>query len=74
MGAAYTHVSAKHFMLSPRTLDRYGQNDILPPRCNIGEFCPDEEDYCEPLVPVGGACQLNRDGELYSACTLREIF
>lgn len=42
---------------------RYGQNDILPPRCPIGEFCPDEEDHCRPLLPIGGACQLNRDGE-----------
>jgi len=43
---------------------RYGQDDILPPRCPEGSFCPDEESGCRPLVPVGGACQLNRDGEL----------
>lgn len=41
---------------------RYGQNDVLPPRCPVGEFCPDEEDHCRPLLPFGGACQLNRDG------------
>lgn len=41
---------------------RYGQFDILPPRCALDEFCPDEEDECRPLVEVGGACQLNRDG------------
>lgn len=45
-------------------LYRYGQNDILPPQCPIGEFCPDEEDHCRPLLPLGGACQLNRDGAL----------
>ncbi|GAA98141.1 hypothetical protein E5Q_04824 [Mixia osmundae IAM 14324] len=35
----------------------------LPPRCAAGTFCPDEGDGCLPLVPVGQACQLNRDDE-----------
>lgn len=45
----------------------YGQFDILPPRCALDQFCPDEEDECRPLIEVGGACQLNRDGECRSA-------
>lgn len=40
----------------------YGQNDTLPPFCGDGNFCPDEEDQCLPLLPVGSPCQLNRDG------------
>ncbi|PWN51277.1 hypothetical protein IE53DRAFT_306555, partial [Violaceomyces palustris] len=34
----------------------------LPPLCGNGTYCPDEESSCEPLIPVGGNCQLNRDG------------
>jgi hypothetical protein len=37
--------------------------DTLPPFCSEGQFCPDEEDMCLPIVPVGGDCQMNRDGE-----------
>lgn len=40
-----------------------GSNDI-PPKCPKGEFCPDEGTDCQPLLQVGSACQLNRDGEL----------
>lgn len=40
----------------------YNLTDTLPPRCGSGEFCPDEEDACLPLLPVGSPCQLNRDG------------
>lgn len=42
----------------------YPQDDPnLPPMCSNGEFCPDEEDACQPLLAVGSNCQLNRDGE-----------
>jgi hypothetical protein len=33
-----------------------------PPICGSGEFCPDEQSKCLPLVAVGDQCQLNRDG------------
>jgi hypothetical protein len=40
----------------------YAAGAPLPPLCARGAFCPDEADACQPLVAVGGACQLNRDG------------
>ncbi|KDQ19217.1 hypothetical protein BOTBODRAFT_27797 [Botryobasidium botryosum FD-172 SS1] len=41
----------------------YEKGQDLPPMCHHGEYCPDEEDACRPLVTLGGACQLNRDDE-----------
>lgn len=42
---------------------RYRQwSHIIPDRCPKGQFCPDEEDACQALLPVGSVCQLNRDG------------
>ncbi|KAJ7045428.1 hypothetical protein C8F04DRAFT_1064743 [Mycena alexandri] len=35
----------------------------VPDLCPLGEFCPDEADACQTLLPVGSACQLNRDDE-----------
>jgi hypothetical protein len=29
----------------------------------VGQYCPDREDSCKPLVPVGGSCEVNRDGK-----------
>ena len=40
-------------------------SDILPPKCEKGEFCPDEGSECLPQLEVGSACQLNRDGRLF---------
>lgn len=40
----------------------YPQDAVLPPKCPPGQFCPDEGDACQPLLPVGSLCQLNRDG------------
>ena len=34
----------------------------LPPKCPKGQFCPDEGSDCQPVLPVGSPCQLNRDG------------
>ena len=34
-----------------------------PPLCASGQFCPDEEDACQPQLEVGSPCQLNRDGQ-----------
>ncbi|KAK0485044.1 hypothetical protein IW261DRAFT_1560711 [Armillaria novae-zelandiae] len=39
----------------------YSEQDVLPPLCYAGTFCPDEGNGCWSLVAVGGACQLNRD-------------
>lgn len=47
-------------------------SDSIPPKCPRGQFCPDEEDACQPLLPVGSACQLNRDGER-SCCALKYV-
>jgi len=41
----------------------YGKEQNLPPQCPKGQFCPDEEDACQTLLPVGSACQLNRDDQ-----------
>jgi len=38
-------------------------DDKMPPRCPRGSFCPDEEDACQPLLPVGSDCQLSRDDQ-----------
>jgi len=35
----------------------------LPALCQPGQFCPDEGDACQPLLPVGSTCQLNRDDQ-----------
>lgn len=36
----------------------------IPNKCPTGQFCPDEQDQCLPLLAVGSPCQLNRDGKL----------
>jgi len=41
----------------------YAQGADLPPKCKQDEFCPDEGDQCQSLLPVGSTCQLNRDDE-----------
>ncbi|KZT54232.1 hypothetical protein CALCODRAFT_421750, partial [Calocera cornea HHB12733] len=41
----------------------YDSSSYIPPRCPSGQFCPDEEDACQPLVALGAPCQLNRDDE-----------
>lgn len=41
----------------------YSPTDHLPEKCPKGQFCPDEEDNCQDILPVGSPCQLNRDGE-----------
>lgn len=44
----------------------YAPGADLPPRCETGQFCPDEEDSCQALLPVDSDCQLNRDGTTVS--------
>ncbi|GAA5967079.1 hypothetical protein JCM11641_000434 [Rhodosporidiobolus odoratus] len=36
-------------------------NTTLPPRCGTTKFCPDQGNGCQPLVPLDGPCELNRD-------------
>ncbi|KAL0956045.1 hypothetical protein HGRIS_002217 [Hohenbuehelia grisea] len=45
----------------------------LPPKCQRGEFCPDEEDACQPLLPPDSACQLNRDDECEAPPNFKEL-
>lgn len=46
----------------------YSKTEKLPDRCPKGQFCPDEQDLCQPLLAVGSACQFNRDGESVLLC------
>lgn len=41
----------------------YTNQTDLPPLCPSGQFCPDEEDECQALLPVSSPCQLNRDDQ-----------
>jgi len=40
----------------------YAPGANLPPRCEEGQFCPDEQDRCQNKLSVDSDCQLNRDG------------
>jgi len=51
----------------------YKPGDHLPPKCPRGQFCPDEEDSCQPVLPVGSACQLNRDDECEAPPNFKEL-
>ncbi|KAE8203343.1 hypothetical protein CF328_g1707 [Tilletia controversa] len=44
-------------------------SDQIPPMCGSGTYCPDEENDCQPLIPLGGFCQLNRDDSCSSPST-----
>lgn len=41
--------------------------------CPQGEFCPDEGDACQPVMPLGSPCQLNRDDQCQSPPNAREL-
>ncbi|KIJ39502.1 hypothetical protein M422DRAFT_781074 [Sphaerobolus stellatus SS14] len=41
----------------------YAIGEATPKKCGVGFFCPDEADACQAVMPVGSACQLNRDDE-----------
>jgi len=41
----------------------YTQGADLPPKCDKGSFCPDEESGCQPILTVDSSCQLNRDDQ-----------
>lgn len=49
-----------------------GSND-LPPKCERGKFCPDEGTDCQPVLPVGSPCQLNRDDECEAPPNFKQL-
>lgn len=51
----------------------YKPGDDLPDKCKRGEFCPDEEDRCQPVLPVGSPCQLNRDDQCEGPPNFKEL-
>jgi len=44
-----------------------------PPLCPSGRFCPDEEDECQDLLPVGSLCQLNRDDQCQPPSNAKQL-
>jgi hypothetical protein len=51
----------------------YAQDDPdMPPMCPNNQFCPDEMDQCQPLLPVNSPCQLNRDGKRRPFCFMAQ--
>jgi len=48
-------------------------SDAIPDKCARGLFCPDEEDACQPLLPVGSPCQLNRDDQCEAPPNFSEL-
>lgn len=52
----------------------YPQNsNVIPPRCPKGQFCPDEQDQCLDVIPVGQPCQFQRDGALMFEFTMMTL-
>lgn len=45
----------------------YGPDQPAPKLCPDGFYCPDAQDQCQPLLPLGHACELNRDGRSFIA-------
>jgi len=45
----------------------------IPDKCPKGQFCPDEEDKCQPLLSVGSPCQLNRDDQCEAPSEFSEL-
>ncbi|KAI0812338.1 hypothetical protein BC629DRAFT_1472226 [Irpex lacteus] len=51
----------------------YSDPADMPDRCKAGLFCPDEEDACQPLLPVGSPCQFNRDDECEAPPNFKDL-
>ncbi|EJD02985.1 uncharacterized protein FOMMEDRAFT_123111 [Fomitiporia mediterranea MF3/22] len=51
----------------------YAQGADLPPLCDPTQFCPDEGDACQDLLPVDSPCQLNRDDECVGPDNWRDL-
>jgi len=45
----------------------------MPDKCERGQFCPDEMDACQPLLPLGSPCQLNRDDQCEAPPNFSEL-
>ncbi|KAH8119384.1 hypothetical protein DFH11DRAFT_1564710 [Phellopilus nigrolimitatus] len=45
----------------------------LPELCPNGQFCPDEGDACQDLLPVDSPCQLDRDDECQAPPNFKEL-
>ncbi|KAJ3788664.1 hypothetical protein GGU10DRAFT_285956 [Lentinula aff. detonsa] len=48
-------------------------SDALPPKCGKGQFCPDEMDVCLNVLPVGSACQMNRDDQCEGPSNYKDL-
>lgn len=42
----------------------YDSGDPIPGFCSQGTYCPDDQRTCQPLLPLGSRCELDRDGTL----------
>ncbi|KAK0461380.1 uncharacterized protein EV420DRAFT_1531768 [Desarmillaria tabescens] len=51
----------------------YTDPDTMPPKCPRGQFCPDEQDQCLDVLPVGSPCQLNRDDQCEGPPNFKEL-
>ncbi|KAG5729201.1 hypothetical protein E4T56_gene14559 [Termitomyces sp. T112] len=51
----------------------YTDDEKFPPKCPKGQFCPDEEDQCQNLLPVDSPCQLNRDDQCEPPPNFKEL-
>jgi len=51
----------------------YAPGVTLPDRCDVGRFCPDEQDRCQDKLPVDSDCQLNRDDECQPPPDARDL-
>jgi hypothetical protein len=74
-----TYCAANNNTCQPRGCRRddfpfgYSEPSHFPDKCPRGQFCPDEEDACQPLLPVGSDCQLNRDDECEAPPNFAEL-
>ncbi|KAF9264276.1 hypothetical protein L218DRAFT_863363 [Marasmius fiardii PR-910] len=48
-------------------------SNTVPSKCPREQFCPDEMDQCQNLIPVGGACQLNRDDQCQAPPNFKQL-
>ncbi|KAI0035876.1 hypothetical protein K488DRAFT_76341 [Vararia minispora EC-137] len=44
-----------------------------PPKCDNGQFCPDEGSSCQSLIAVGGQCQLDRDDSCQPPSNFKDL-
>ncbi|KAH8828318.1 hypothetical protein DL96DRAFT_1602678 [Flagelloscypha sp. PMI_526] len=51
----------------------YPQGGDFPSKCQRGQFCPDEMDACQDLLPIGSPCQFNRDDQCQAPPNFKEL-